>query len=123
MYLAGVEHPNREPSRHLLEQVQRGKVSACTSTEVLQEILYRYTSLGRHSTAREVYNLFVEICPVVHPITLADTDRARDLLQTVAGISARDAIHAAVMLNHKVTSIATFDKGFDQIPGIQRAKL
>ena len=35
----------------------------------------------------------------------------------------RDAIHAAVMLNHKVNSIATFDKGFDQIPGIQRAKL
>ena len=67
--------------------------------------------------------MFVEICPVVHPITLADTDRARDLLQTVAGISARDAIHAAVMFNHKVTSIATFDKGFDQIPGIQRAKL
>jgi predicted nucleic acid-binding protein len=39
------------------------------------------------------------------------------------GISARDAVHAAVMLNHEIGSIATFDAGFDQVPGIRRMKL
>jgi predicted nucleic acid-binding protein len=55
-------------------------------------------------------------------VTLADTDRARDLLMEVQGISARDAIHAAVMLNHDVEWIASFDGGFDGVPGIRRMK-
>jgi predicted nucleic acid-binding protein len=89
----------------------------------LQEILYRYSALRRLDLACEVYDLFVQICPVVLDVTLADTDRARDLLLTVVGISARDAVHAAVMLNHQVGWIATFDAGFDRITGIQRLDL
>jgi predicted nucleic acid-binding protein len=123
MYVAGGEHENREPARRLLDRVRRGKVEACTSTEVIQEILYRYASLGRLDLAREVYDLFVEICPVVLDVTLADTDRARDLLCGAPGISARDAVHAAVMLNHEVEWIATFDTGFDRVSGIRRLKL
>ncbi len=123
MYVAGAAHENREPARRFLNRVRQGKVGGCTSTEVLQEILYRYSSLGRLDLAREVYDLFVEICPEVLGVTLADTDRARDLLGEVAGISARDAVHAAVMLNHGVEWIATFDSGFDRIPGIRRLKL
>jgi len=76
----GREHPNREPSRRFLRRVREGKVDACTSTEVLQQILYRYASLGRLEVAREVYDLFVDICPIVLSVTLADTDRARDLI-------------------------------------------
>ena len=67
--------------------------------------------------------LFVEICPVVFPVTIADTDRARDILSESSGISARDAIHAAVMQNNDVESIASFDKGFDCITGIRRLRL
>ena len=37
----------------------------------------------------------------------------------VAG-RARDAIHAAVMLNHDVEWIASFDGGFDRVPRIRR---
>jgi len=120
MYAAGAGHPNREPASPLLERVQKREVEAITSTEVLQEILYRYSALDRLDLAREVYDLFVEICPVVVPVTLADTDRARDLLCNTKGISARDAVHAGVMLNHGVEWIATFDKGFDHVAGIRR---
>jgi predicted nucleic acid-binding protein len=123
MYVAGREHPNQEPSRRFLRRIGEGKVDACTSTEVLQEILYRYASIGRLDLAREVYDLFVEVCPVVLGVTLADTDRARDLVCGATGLSARDAVHAAVMLNNDVQWIATFDAGFDEIPGIRRLKL
>jgi uncharacterized protein len=123
MYVAGSAHPNREPARRLLRRVQAGEVDACTSTEVLREILYRYSALGRIEMAREVYDLFVELCPEVLSVTLADTDRARDLLSGSARISARDAVHAGVMLNHDVEWIATFDAGFDGLPGIRRMKL
>src|SRR5579863_5504294 len=77
MYVSGGAHPHREPARKLLERVGKRQVEACTSTEVLQEILYRYSALGRPDLAREVYDLFVEICSVVLGVTLADTDRAR----------------------------------------------
>ena len=53
------------------------EVDICTSTEVLQEILYRYSALGRRDLAGAIYDLFVQLCPVVVPVTLADTDTAR----------------------------------------------
>ena len=84
MYVAGAAHPNRDPARRFLERVQAGEVEGCASTEVLQEILYRYTAIGRRDLARSVYDLFVSVCPTVFDVTLADTDKARDLLAEFA---------------------------------------
>lgn len=123
MYVAGKEHPHREPARRLLAKVQRGQVEGCTSVEVLQEILYRYSALRRLDLAQEVYDAFVQICPVVLAVTLAETDLARNLLTDVEGISARDAVHAAVMMNNGLEWIASFDRGFDHVPGIRRLEL
>ncbi len=123
MYAAGREHPNRAPAIRFLEQTRRGDVEACTSTEVLQEILYRYSSLKRLDLARSVYDLFVEVCPVILGVTLADTDRSRDLVCGGTAVSVRDAFHAAVMINHGIEWIATFDSGFDDIGGIRRIQL
>lgn len=123
MFVAGGAHENRDKARRFLAQVHKGQIEACTSTAVLEEILTRYSAIGRLDLAREVYDLFGEICPVVLGVTLADTDRARDLLCAGVKLSARDALHAAVMLNHKIEWIATFDTGFDAVPGIRRLKL
>jgi predicted nucleic acid-binding protein len=60
MYVAGKDHPHRDPSRRFLAAVQRNEIEGCTGTEVLQEILYRYSALQRIDLAREVYDLFVE---------------------------------------------------------------
>ncbi|MSP62235.1 MAG: PIN domain-containing protein [Myxococcales bacterium] len=123
MYVAGRDHPLREPARRFLERVRDGEVEGCTSTEVLQEILYRYVALRRPDLAREVYDLFVQVCPTVLPVTLADTDGARRLATGKLKIGVRDALHAAVMLNHGIRSIATFDAAFDRIPKIDRLAL
>jgi predicted nucleic acid-binding protein len=124
MYVAGADHPNRDAAHRFLARVQRGEVEGCTSTEVLQEILYRYAALRRLDLARDVYDAFVQLCPVVFGVALADTDRARDILVDRRGVvSARDAVHAAVMLNHEVEWIASFDRGFEGIPGVRRVDL
>jgi predicted nucleic acid-binding protein len=120
MYVAGRDHPLRGPSVRFLARARAGEIEICTSTEVLQEVLYRYAALKRPDLAGSVYDLFVQLCPVVWPVTLADTDRARQMIADVRGTSVRDAIHAAVMLNHDVTTIATFDAGFDRIAGVKR---
>lgn len=118
MYVAGTAHVNREPSTRFMERVRSGEVAGCTSTEVLQEILYRYSALGRLDLAAKVYDLFVQMVPEIFDVTLGDTDVARDLLTSTGGLSARDAVHAAVMLNREVTAIATFDRGFERLGSV-----
>jgi predicted nucleic acid-binding protein len=123
MYVAGRAHPNRGPALRLLQRARSGDLELCTSTEVLQEILYRYVGMGRLDIAHQVYELFVQQCAIVLPVTVADTDRARMLLASVEGLSVRDAIHAAVMLQNDVTEVASFDRGFDTVPGLTRITL
>jgi predicted nucleic acid-binding protein len=123
MYVAGRDHPHREPSRRLLARARAGEIEVCTSTEVLQEILYRYAGLRRLDLAREVYDLFVQLCARVLPVTLADTDRAKEIACASPKVSVRDAVHAAVMLNNDIETIATFDEGFDPIQGVARLDL
>jgi predicted nucleic acid-binding protein len=120
MYVAGREHPNRAPAKRFLERVRDGEFEGCTSTETLQEILHRYTALGRRDLAYQVYDLFIEIGLDVFPVSLADTDRCKNLLREVPAVGVRDALHAAVMLNQGVTAIASFDQDFDAIRGIKR---
>jgi hypothetical protein len=120
MYAAGREHPNRQPALDFLARAQSGEVEVCTSTAVLQEILYRYHALSRLDLALQVYDLFVALCPTVLPVTLADTDLARRLIEDVAGLGVRDAIHAAVSLNHDVETVASFDRTFDRVPNLTR---
>jgi predicted nucleic acid-binding protein len=123
MYVAGQDHPLRERAKKFLDRVHAGEVEGCCSTEVLLEILGRYSTLRRHDYASKVYELFVRLCPVIFSVTLADTDRARELLIQSSRISARDALHAAVMLNQRVEWIASFDPRFDRIPGIRRIEM
>jgi hypothetical protein len=123
MYVAGRDHPLRERARRFLARVQAGEWDGCTSTEVLQEILYRYAGMRRPDLAVEVYDLFVSLCSTVFPVTLADTDRARDLVRDGAPASMRDLVHAAVMLNNDVSKLASFDAGFDRVKGIDRLPL
>jgi predicted nucleic acid-binding protein len=45
-------------------------------------------------------------------------EAARDIVMQHRGLSARDAIHAAVMQRHGISTIMTFDRGFAALPGI-----
>ena len=56
----------------------------------------------------------------VLPIQIADIRVARELIASVAGISARDALHAAVMRHAGIERIFSLDRGFDACPGLQR---
>lgn len=123
MYVAGRDHPLRDPALRFVERARSGEFEICTSTEVLQEILYRYAGLRRLDAAREVYESFVDLCPVVLPVSLADTDRAKELVCSGAQAGVRDAIHVAVMLNNGVRRIASFDTGFDRLREVERLKL
>ena len=122
MYAAGSEHPHKEPSRRFLEQVAQGDVEAVIDAEVLQEILHRYRSIRRWPEGGRVYDLARQIVPLVLPITAEILDGARALLERHPGISARDALHAAVVRHHGLGTICSFDRDFEEIDGLARTE-
>ena len=120
MYLVGAVHPNKEAARRALEEAVAARESLCTDAEVLQEILHRYTAIRRPETIDPVFHALLAVVDVVYPIERTDVERARRLLRTTPGLSARDAVHVAVMQGRDIDRILTFDAGFDGIPGIVR---
>lgn len=120
MYLVGAAHPNKDAARRVLEEAVAAGQTLCTDAEVLQEILHRYTAIQRREQIDPAFDALLAIVDVVYPIERADVERARRLLRTTAALSARDAIHVAVMQARDVDRILSFDVGFDGLPGIVR---
>jgi uncharacterized protein len=120
MYLVGRPHANRDAARRSLEEVVAAGETVCTDAEVLQEILHRYTAIHRTDRIDPAFDAVLGVVDVVFPIERADVERARRLLRTTPRLSARDAIHIAVMQGRDIGRILSFDIGFDGIPGIVR---
>jgi hypothetical protein len=120
MYLVGQAHPNKDAARRALEEAIAAGNPLCTNAEVLQEILHRYIAAGRTDRIDPALDAVLGVVDVVYPIERADVERARRLLKTTPRLSARDAIHVAVMQARDVGQILTFDTGFDGIPGLVR---
>ena len=120
MYLVGAEHPNKAAARRLLEQAIVDGDALASDAEVLQELLHRYLGIGRRDALGQAWDALLGVVDVVHPIELEDVDRARRLAETAPRLSARDAVHLAVMQRHGITRIMSFDGGFDGIVGIER---
>ena len=120
MYLVGAAHPNKEIARRLLEEAITAGETFCTDAEVLQEILHRYLAIRRREEIDPAFDALLGIVDVVFPIERADVERARRVLRSAPTLSARDAIHVAVMLGRDVERILSFDAGLDGIPGIIR---
>ena len=120
MYLVGADHPLKARARQLAEDVVAAGETLCTDAEVLQEILHRYRALRRSDMIDLAFAAVLGIVDVVYPVELADVERARRLLATSAGLSARDALHVAIMQGRDIGTILSFDTGFDGIPGIRR---
>jgi predicted nucleic acid-binding protein len=120
MYLVGAPHPHKADAQRLLEQCVADEERLVTDAEVLQEILHSYVAIGRRDAISPAFESLLAVVDEVFPIELADGERSRDVLLANPQLSARDAIHAAVMERRKVGTILTFDGGFDALPGIKR---
>jgi hypothetical protein len=120
MYVAGRDHPFKEPSADFLRRVARGEIEAASDVEVLQEILYRYFHTREVQAGFAVFEAFLQTIPLFYPVLLQDTLRAKELLRKYAAIEPRDAIHAAIMLRSGVETIVSYDRHFDQVAEIRR---
>jgi uncharacterized protein len=120
MYLVGGGHPHKAEARRLLESAIAGGERLVTSVEVLQEILHRYVAIDRRDAIQPAFAALLGVADAVLPIERIDAERAKDIVLGSRHISARDALHVAVMDRAGISRIMSFDAGFDDVPGVTR---
>ena len=123
MYLVGAAHPHKTDAQRLLERFAMDHRRLVSDAEVLQEILHRYVAIGRRDAIQPAFEALLSTVDDVLPVTVETLKRARDVVLGTATLSARDAIHVAVMQQHGMEEIFSFDRGFDDVPGIKRLSM
>lgn len=120
MYAVGGAHPNKDHVRlRVREAIAEGR-RFVTDAEVLQEILHRYTAIGRPDMIDPAFDFVLTLADEVLPVTAEDVTTAKGVVLSRGRLSARDAIHLAIMRRHKIDTILSFDRGYDGVPGITR---
>jgi predicted nucleic acid-binding protein len=120
MYLVGAPHAHKSDARRLLEKVISERQSLVTDAEVLQEILHRYVAIDRRDAIQPAFDALIGIVDQVLAVDRSIAERAKQIVLGYRQLSARDAVHIAVMEHHGIEQIMTFDSGFDGFPGITR---
>lgn len=120
MYLVGADHPNKAAAAVAVEgAIARGE-RLVSDVEVLQEILHRFTAIDRPDAVQPAFAAVLGVVDEIFPIDLDDVRKAKDVVLGGYRLSARDALHIAVMRRHGIDTIMSFDRGFERYPGIRR---
>jgi len=120
MYLIGAPHPHKSDAQRLLEKLVSDRQRLVTDAEVLQEILHRYVAIDRRDAIQPAFDALLGVVDQVLAVDRAAAERAKEIVLGRRQSSARDAVHLAVMEQHGIEQILTFDSGFDGFPGITR---
>lgn len=120
MYLVGAQHAHKTDAQRLLERMSLERQRLVTDAEVFQEILHRYVAINRREAIQPAFDALLRIVDEVLPVERNVVDRAKQIVLAYGQLSARDAVHLAVMQQHGIDQILSFDSGFDNFPGITR---
>jgi uncharacterized protein len=120
MYLVGAPHPHKADAQRLLEKLISERERLVTDAEVFQEILHRYVAIDRRDAIQPAFDALLGVVDQVLPVDAAAVNRAKEVVLGRRKISARDALHLAIMERHGMERILSFDSGFDEFPGISR---
>ncbi|MGB6874671.1 MAG: type II toxin-antitoxin system VapC family toxin [Candidatus Acidiferrales bacterium] len=120
MYLVGAPHPHKADAQRLLEKLVSDRERLVTNAEVLQEILHRYVAINRRDAIQPAFDALLGIVDEVLAVDAAAAGRAKEIVLGHRKVSARDALHLAIMEQHGIERILSFDSGFDGFPGISR---
>jgi uncharacterized protein len=120
MYLIGDDHPHKADAQRLLERLTSDRERLVTDAEVFQELLHRYRAINRPDAIQPAFDVLQTIVDDIFVVDAEGVDAAKQVLLGRWGLSARDALHVAVMNAHGVTRLLSFDRDFDQVPGIDR---
>ncbi len=122
MYLVGAAQPHKADAQPLLEQCIAERRRLVSDAEVLQEILHRNVAIDRRDAIQPAFDALLGVVDEVFPVDAAAVVRAKAIVLGRRRLSARGAIHIAVMEQQGIEEILTSDAGFDSYPGIVRRR-
>ncbi len=120
VYAAGRAHPWKVPCADLCRAASARHGAFTVDAEVLQELLHLYAGRGESQRGAELVSLVLDLFPAVIPIGPTEVRRAAALLVQYPRLSARDAIHAAVVALHGLEGIVSVDTDFDAVREVRR---
>jgi len=120
MYVVGDDATHKAEAQRIVERLAGERRRFVTSSEVFQEILHRYVSIDRRDAIEPAFDTLRGIVDEVLAVQEADVFAAKDLVYTHRQLSARDALHVAVMRRNEIADVLSFDRGFDAMMGITR---
>lgn len=121
MYLVGSPHPHKTDAQQWVERLVSDRERLVTHAETLQEILYRYVAIRRPDFIQPAFDTLLGITDQIFAVDRAAAERAKEIvLGRPRPLSACDALHLAIMEQHGIDRILSFDSGFDGYPGVTR---
>jgi hypothetical protein len=120
MYLVGTSRAHKVDAQRILESALAAGERLVTDAEVLQEICHRYVAINRRDAIQPAFDVILGVVDDVLPVGRTDVEHAKDTLSHYRGLSARDALHIAIMTRHGIARLMSFDRGFDAYPGVER---
>ena len=120
MYIVGASHPNKVAALRILEKAIMDRQRLVTDAAVFQEILHRYVSINRRQVIQPALDALLAVVDSVLAIEQKTVVEAKQIVLGYPQLSARNAVHLAVMRLHGIDRILSFDSGFDGFQGITR---
>lgn len=127
MYARGREHLYKAPCAGIMLKIADGTFehefgTPVIDSEVFQEIIYRYGMENKWETAASVGR---DLLLIGLDVLAFGIDEVRGLIELSVkyngkGISPRDLVHTAVMINNGIRKIISTDLHFDQIDEVER---
>ncbi len=120
MCLVGAPHPNKDRPLAVLTRLVRDGERFFADMEVYQEILHRYAAIRQLGAIDAAFASFDATVNDILTFGMSEIRAAKALVESMDGLSARDALHVAVMRLAVINRILSFDRGFDACPGVDR---
>jgi hypothetical protein len=122
MYLIGAAHPNKVDAQRRLEGLVSTRTRLVTDAEALNEILHRYAAIDRRGYIQLAMDALLRVVDDVLAVDRDSMERAKQLVLQYPTLPVRVALHAAVMQQHGIDTLLSFDTAFERVPGLVRLR-
>jgi len=93
IYSVGQDHPVKAHCVAVIQKIRDGKIKAVVSTEIIQEILYRFQAMGELPYGIRLAREVILVSSQILPVTERDLSLAMEILESCPQIETRDSFH------------------------------
>lgn len=115
VYSVGAGHALRDPCRKIIEAIGRGRSTATTSAEVIQEFVHVRAKRRPRPDAAQLGAAFVDLLSPLLELNAADVRSGLRLFGAYKELGAFDAVLAASAIARDAEALVSADSGFSVV--------